>query len=276
MSNRFKTVFLIILLAFVLVLGIFLCTYFNDIRTDTTSNPHLLSENDAIKIATKELEKLGYNNQVIVTAKLDKTEDQSIWYFWTTNNEFLIEINAVSGKLQAFTNLSFDDTKISSTYDKELAQNIAKQIYSNLGYADGEYEIADLKMNVAGSSLWQVDFCKKYDDVYNPYECIRVIFVPEVNTLKSLVIFDYTTENNPVIVTEQQSIEIAKNFDEQNYHELSIKSSTATLGFTKTNSSIVRKSWIVEIEYNDNSFTNIHTYYIDATTGDILSLNSTL
>lgn len=271
MNNLFKVIFITILFIFILVLGYFLYTNFNDTLTSPSSNSDMLTEEDAKMIATKELEKLGYNNQVIQSSKLTKTEGQNIWYFWTTNNEILIQINATSGKLKSFSNISFDDTKIESTYDKELATHIAHQIYQQLDYTDGEYELADLKMNVSNSSLWQADFCKKYDDVYNPYECIRIIFVPEINKLKSLIIFDYETENNSVNITKEEAIEIAKNSSKQN----NIKEITSTLGFAKTDSLKARKAWIVEIEYHNDSFVDIHTYYIDTSTGNIISSTNT-
>lgn len=38
---------------------------------------------------------------------------------------------------------------------------------------------------------WQADYCIKYGDIYNPYQCVRITFIAESKELVMLNVFDY-------------------------------------------------------------------------------------
>lgn len=211
-----------------------------------------------------------------------------------------------TGKLKHLFDNSFDDTTIQSKLGKQEAEKVAKQLYAKLGYQENEYEIASLERNLIteDSCLWQVDFCKKYDDLYNWYQCVRITFVPEIEKIKMLTLFDYDFENNPVEISKEQAIQIATDKATQLGKEGNrVKSITVELEIKKMNSYvyaqenpiepeiveiidentsiyqaahyayrteyIVRKVWNVKIEYISD-FASCDSYFVDCTTGEII------
>ena len=153
--------------------------------------------------------------------------------------------------------------------------------------------------------MWRVDFCKKYGDVFNKYQCIRISFVPEVKKIKILTIFDEDYEDNPVAITQDEAIEIAKKkYLALGKDETKIKSITVKMDIEKMNTvlhnltsnsnntedentnktitvntneqemyrtpeTIIRKVWTVKIDYSDD-FAHIDSFYVDVTTGEII------
>ena len=232
------------------------------------------------------------------------------WYI-DTDNKLGISIESETGKLKQISDWSIDDTKIASTVTKQEAENVAKELYYKLGYKEGEYEIASLKKNKISedTNLWQVDFCKKYDDIYNYYQNIRMTFIPEVKQLTILTIFDYDYEDNPIVISQDEATKLAKakSIDLGNSED-KIKRINTTMSIEKMNAyvytneqnqkivtqnenniteqqsttdvtsyrteQIIRKVWVVEIEYY-SEFTSINKYFVDVTTGEIIGGGST-
>ena len=165
-------------------------------------------------------------------------------------------------------------------------------IYERLGYSKEEYILTALnKVEITDDSpLWQGDFCKIYDGIVNEFECIRLTVIPETNELRGVNVFDCKTENNPVIISEEEAIQIAKDFEKLNtmvYHEEmnekeqeeKIKENTTTNQNTNELydyrlEELVRKVWRVEIEYKNDVFTERDSYFVDCETGKILGGDS--
>ncbi len=225
----------------------------------------------------------------------------------TTDNKIGVTIDSQTGKLFSLSDFSIDDTKIEATMSKEEVQRVTNEIYLSLGYKEGEYKLKNLSKNniTNDTNLWQADFCKEYDGLYNDYQCVRITFIPEIKQISIYTLFDYKTENNPIEIEKEKAIEIAKaKAKELNNDESKIKQINAELKFEKINAyvyaqeelsninneantvnetkiqsidnkygykteELVRKVWRVEIEYYSN-FTKKDAYFVDCTTGEIL------
>ena len=199
-----------------------------------------------------------------------------------------INLDAYTGKLVSFSAYNLDDTKIENKLGKEEVEKVMTDIYERLGYSKEEYILTALnKVEITDDSpLWQGDFCKIYDGIVNEFECIRLTVIPETNELRGVNVFDCKTENNPVIISEEEAIQIAKDFEKLNtmvYHEEmnekeqeeKIKENTTTNQNTNELydyrlEELVRKVWRVEIEYKNDVFTERDSYFVDCETGKIL------
>ncbi len=270
-----------------------------------------LTKDEAIKIAQNITNSLGKTFGNVIRAELIKniSMNKMDWYIGTDNN-ISISINSETGKLHSISDWGIDDTKIPSTVTRKEAESIAKEIYLQLGYIESEYELAELLQNSISdnTNLWRADFTKKYGDVYNYYQNIRITFIPEVKQLTILTIFDYDYEDNPIVISKEQAIDIAKDKALQlGKVEEKIKSVKTTLSIEKMNAfiysiqkynqevserpnntntqstddviryrteDIVRKVWVVEIEYYSD-FADVDKYYVDVTTGEIIGGDST-
>ena len=203
-----------------------------------------------------------------------------------------INLDAYTGKLVSFSAYNLDDTKIENKLGKEEVEKVMTDIYERLGYSKEEYILTALnKVEITDDSpLWQGDFCKIYDGIVNEFECIRLTVIPETNELRGVNVFDCKTENNPVIISEEEAIQIAKDFEKLNtmvYHEEmnekeqeeKIKENTTTNQNTNELydyrlEELVRKVWRVEIEYKNDVFTERDSYFVDCETGEILGGDS--
>ena len=201
-------------------------------------------------------------------------------------------LDAYTGKLVSFSAYNLDDTKIENKLGKEEVEKVMTDIYERLGYSKEEYILTALnKVEITDDSpLWQGDFCKIYDGIVNEFECIRLTVIPETNELRGVNVFDCKTENNPVIISEEEAIQIAKDFEKLNtmvYHEEmnekeqeeKIKENTTTNQNTNELydyrlEELVRKVWRVEIEYKNDVFTERDSYFVDCETGKILGGDS--
>ena len=152
---------------------------------------------------------------------------------------------------------------------KENVEKTIKEMYQNLGYPD-EYTLTNLQKYAVtdDTNLWQGDFCKVYDGIANEYECIRLTIIPEIKHLWDLNIFNTKTENNPIEISKDEAIEIAKaksislGRDENN-----IKNITAELKFEKMNTFVYSQEVYEEsinsisnnVSNNNDNITNIQS-----------------
>lgn len=273
-----------------------------------------ISKEDVINIATNFAKKYNKVFGNVTKCDLNKSTDDITWMI-VTDTGFSVNIDGTTGKLIQMSDFSIDDTTIPSTVNKLEAETIAKEIYLSLGYSEGDYVLADLKKNAItdDTNLWQADFCKEYDGIYNYYQDIRITFIPETKDIVILTIFDEDFENNPLVVTKEEAIEIAKQkAKDLGKSEDKISTVTAKLDIRKMNpyvysqeqitipkpewnslnntsnnittisttdevtlydtEDIVRKVWVVEIEYEQNQylFSEKDMYFVDCTTGEII------
>lgn len=270
-----------------------------------------LTKDEAIDRAKQITGNLGKNFGNVVRAEMNKIDIYDLNWYIDTDTKISVSIDAKTGKLKQISDWGIDDTKIESTVSRDEAEKIAKQIYYELGYKDGEYELSSLKKNsiTDDTNLWGADFCKKYDGIYNIYQCVRITFIPEIKQLTIYTLFDDEFENNPIVISQPEAVEIAKNkalsmrpdseikkidskldirkmntfvySQEQSIIERdnNIISNTTTIQNTDDNqvyvtNETVRKVWVVEITYKNDLFTDKDSYFVDCTTGEIIGGDS--
>lgn len=264
---------------------------------------NVLTDEEIIKRVDEIINWVGCENTQILDKRIFKdTQNKKTKLFITLENNMSITIDAITGELIQFSDSSFNDLEIESTVSKNEAKKIANEIYKMLGYSEGEYELATLIKNGTGNNepLWKVEFCKKYDGVYNYYQCIRISFVPEIKRIKILTIFNEDYTDNEIVISENEALNIAKEYNLKfNKDETKLKRTSVNLEIQKMNTNIyalenqtennnsageiylyrtqdtvIRKVWTVEFDYSDE-FSNIIRYYVDVTTGEIIGGNST-
>lgn len=252
-----------------------------------------ISQEEAIEKAREIIKKLGYYEFNVEKVELIKyPDDYEMEWMIIGKEQISINLDAYTGKLVSFSAYNLDDTKIENKLGKEEVEKVMTDIYERLGYSKEEYILTALnKVEITDDSpLWQGDFCKIYDGIVNEFECIRLTVIPETNELRGVNVFDCKTENNPVIISEEEAIQIAKDFEKLNtmvYHEEmnekeqeeKIKENTTTNQNTNELydyrlEELVRKVWRVEIEYKNDVFTERDSYFVDCETGKILGGDS--
>ena len=264
-----------------------------------------------VKTANEVINKLGYKNTQISNVDLKrKYNNEYSGHYILRSNNILITINAETGKLEYFGDNSINNRDIKCDELSETQVNkIAREIYNNLGLFDNEnkYEIVntkkvDMAFGEHINSLWEVSFCKMYNGNYDKSNISTICFsICDNNIVISSITFidNNNFENNPIIITKEEAIEIATN-KEKEFSNLEISDTTADLSIEKMNifiyclennitnengeiktGDITRNVWVVDVKHNKEAKpkdAEIETvkkfynkkYYIDATTGEII------
>ena len=180
-----------------------------------------ISETEAEEIAKAYLKKIGYTDESIESIGLYK-ESLSQENVWSMGSELgTIRIDANTGKLKSVS-MPVREGSIPYNYgiNREEARTVAYELlekYKPIGET-GEYELVSLKRNAGKDEeayIWYAEFYKKYGDLYNASERIRVGWIPTSNILYCLDIEQNTYENNEEKISKEEAIQIAKEKDEQ-------------------------------------------------------------
>ena len=180
-----------------------------------------MTESEAKELAEQKLAKLGFENEKVIKTKETITDPSinEINYIFITNSNY--EIN-IRGKMKDWIDIRFreyDKTCENYIMTRKEAIEIAKKLYVELGHKEGEYQLVslsanskDYKENGDGFEFF-ADFYKVYDGIANKYERVHIDFLAKNKKIYSYREENTKFENNPLEITKEQAIEIAKNED---------------------------------------------------------------
>lgn len=176
-----------------------------------------ITEEEAKEKAISKLEEFGFENEVITkTDNYKESGTENIVYRFYTNNKWLISINGQTGEFDTIILEKFDKSWENYIMSREEAIETAKEFYNQFGYKDGEYELTMLrafdkegKGNEDGYEFFAT-FCKKYDGIKNEYESIQISFYAKDKQLSMYSVQNSKFDNNPIEITKEEAIEIAK------------------------------------------------------------------
>lgn len=283
----------------------------------------LITEDEAKVKGLEILEKLGYENQTINRIELKRGYDETVdsYYMiktkWGYEEGLMVQLNAKGGDFIAFNDMDLKYRHLDSQVldDKEIAK-ISTDIYNKLGIEEGKYTLSktsaqDYSFENQTNKLLGANFYKYYDGIANKNESLSISFMWHNGKtyLNSILINnDNTYQNNPVVITEEEAINIAKN-KEQELSPHEITNVTSSLSIEKMNAfiyqlendkynvtgtmedetyykteNITRKVWKVKVEHNvdEKDYIDYNKYikegmnkyyYVDATTGEIIGGN---
>ena len=270
----------------------------------------IISESEAIEKAEEQIKRYGITlqNEEIKNTEIIKSPNyQEITYMIKTK-ELTVSINAITGNLISFwreDSYSVKELEKFTTTREEIIE-VGKAKLKEYGFSD-EYKLSNISSNYSDeeekSYFWYLWFSKEYDGVFNPKQSVSMTIIPQIDFVKSLTVEDEPFENNPIVITEEEAIKIAKEKDEQinkegyiskGYKaELAIKPVKPDVylkenGLSYGNETKVledgsvysyntyrmngkmRKVYVIEISYENRPFGQPRNYYIDATTGEVI------
>ena len=283
--------------------------YIEELKVNEEDLNNMISEEKAINIAKEEIKKYGLSlkDEDIIETLIEKSPNyDEITYLIKTNN-LQISINAVTGKFKSFW---LDDNYTTEeieklTSSKEEIIKAAKEKLKEYGISD-EYKLSYISSNLMEeekSYLWYLWFSKEYDGLFNETETVNMTIIPKVNLVTALSITNEPFENNPIEISMEEAVNIAREKDKiintENYKE---KSFTANLAIKRMNPEVylkengltngnettiledgteysyntykmngrARKVYTVEISYEDRPVNQTRTYYVDVTTGEVV------
>ena len=279
--------------------------------TDEDLN-NIISEDEAIQKAIEGMVryKENINKEEIESVEILKQPNyDEISYIVKMNDKSQIEINAVTGELVSFyMNSGYTAKEMEKfTGKKEEIIEEAKKKLNEYGYGE-EYKISGVSNNNSDDEnkayLWYVWFSKEYDGLFNPTEIVSITIIPKINKVMAFYVKDEPFDNNPIVIGEEEAINIAKEKDKiintENYTVMDIKSKLSIErmnadvylkenGYENNGNEVkedengnrysynkfkmngkARKVYVIEISYEDRRFGRTRKYYVDTTTGEVI------
>ena len=277
-----------------------------------------ITEEKAKEIAINKLKEIGFNSNIVKTNHYKEIDSDKIMYRFDTEDNYEISIDGKTGDFYDIWNQNKDFQDVNISITEEEAKEIANKYYKLFGFKEGEYEITKIwSNNNEGSgkgSGFKIDiqYNKKYGEIYNPYECISVAIESKNKDFDYFRVDNIPFDNNETIITEQEAVEIALNEDKKIETNSIIKTEVKkkivkmnTDAYERINNKEeyykpmqtpnypieernyyniedkVRYAWVVLITYDDNYGEDIarrytegkYAYYVDCTTGEIIGGN---
>lgn len=214
-----------------------------------------ISEEEAEKIGNSYLQKIGLTSETIQSLGLTKEyfSQENVWNMGS--QKATLRIDGKTGKIKS-VNIPSWKYKIPYNYGitREEARIVAKELLEKYRPENdnGEYELISLKRNSEDDKkayIWYADFYKKYGDLINPEESIRIGWIPTINGLYSLNISNDIYENNEEKISKDEAIKIAIDKDKQIENSKNIKETVAKIRIRQMNENIyLRENFKEEYE----------------------------
>lgn len=185
---------------------------------------------DKAKIKFEEiLKKFGYENEKIISIELiDNPSDDSLFYRATTENKFLLDIDAKDTRnFKIFTDIAYKDIDNYRGTQEEV-EKVIEEICKKYGYDLSKYSHKEVSFNISQSAfennlqkhisienspkdanIWQIIYNTEYNGVVNKFEEISVGIVPGINQLEHFSYTDKAPENIDIVVDKEKAKEIA-------------------------------------------------------------------
>ena len=263
-----------------------------------------ISEEEANELGNKYLKQVGLEDEEIINQNLSKEflSDKNEWGM--SSKIATMTIDAKTGDLKIIQVPTWN-YKIPYNYgiNKEEAKEVAYQLFDKIkeDNIEGDYELVTLRRNMEtdeASYIWYAEFQRKYGDLINPNESVFIGWVPTINGIYQIKIQRDKFENNEIVKTKEEAIEIAKEKDRKVAPERTIKNIDVDMRIEKMNAEVylrenkkedyengkilkedgvykteerVRRVWLVNIEYEkQEDKMDSFTYFVDTTTGEII------
>lgn len=190
-------------------------------QKESIEEKQYITEEQAKEIAKNKLKELGFlNEEITETIDVPSQEKMLDLYCFKTNNKWIISINAITSEFESLSFGDYNNEWEKYTITRKEAIEVAKDFYNKFGYKEGEYKLVSLRANDKkgegnGNSGYEfyAQFSKVYDGLANRYETIEIDFLAKDKQLYNYSVLNNKFENNPLEITKEQAIEIAKNED---------------------------------------------------------------
>ncbi len=274
-----------------------------------------MSEEKAKEIAINKLNEIQFNSNIVGTNHYKEYDSNKIWYRFDTEDNYEISIDGQTGEFYDIWNYNKDIQDLNKYITVEEAIETANKYYKLFGFKEDEYEISKIHSNNKSGNdtdpglKVDIEYCKKYGNLENYYERISIAVESKNKDIDYFRVVNIPFDNNEVVKTEQEAIELALNEDKK-IETNKVESTQAKLMVVKMNADAynrinnkekyyeamqtpnypneerdyykvddkVRKAWVVVITYEDNYGEDTrkrytegkYSYFVDATTGEII------
>lgn len=145
------------------------------------------------------------NNKADYCIELLQDDLKDIFYWEIKYDKYTGKINANTGDIISIS--CKQNTYPISKLTEEDVKHIAIEVYKNLNM-NPNYKLYDL--SPFDDSTWLVSFANYYNDIPNPYQCLKIAFNPTSKKIENLTVHYYDFENNEIVINKEKALELAK------------------------------------------------------------------
>ena len=199
------------------------------------------------------------------SVKYDELQDKTLYEIG--NVKYFIDMDT-NNNLVGIYSKSLSTAQETSTLNNDQAKEYILNKYNELNLPK-EYELNYVEKY--DDLIWQANFEKNYDGIYNKYESVKVFFIPDTDEIVALTVFNEPAKSSEISVSEEEATLTAAekldlSTDEIVSAELTMEKSNTFYDESNSNSSI-HSTWVITA--SDNSI-----IYIDAETNEVIGGDS--
>lgn len=258
MKKKIKFLILTTVLLASITATIVYATASSSIETETVKTVSTASISKSSEI----FEKLDTNSDnVISKVVFNKLKNENLYEF--ENTKYFVNMNT-KNELVGIYSKNITTTQPTSNANTSTAKEYVLNKYTKLNLPS-EYELTYLEK--FDDLIWQANFEKNYNGIYNKYESVKMFFIPDSDEIVALTVFNESAKSSNVNISKEEAeLTATQNLgiDSSNIKSTTLSMEKANKFYDNTNSdTTVHPTWV--IQSSDDTIV-----YVDAENNNII------
>lgn len=232
-------IILAILLASITATIVYASVSSSEVETIKTVSTASMSKSSEI------FEKLDTNsNNVNSKVVYDELTKENLYEF--ENTKYFVNMNT-KNELVGIYSKNVTATQTTSNVNNQTAKEYVLNKYIELNLPT-EYELTYLEK--FDDLIWQANFEKNYNGIYNKYESVKMFFIPDSDEIVALTVFNEGASSSTVTVSKEDAeMTAAQNLgiDSSNIKSATLSMEKANKFYDNSNSdTTVHSTWVIQ------------------------------
>lgn len=232
-------IILAVLLASITATIVYASVSSSEVETIKTVSTASMSKSSEI------FEKLDTNsNNVNSKVVYDELTKENLYEF--ENTKYFVNMNT-KNELVGIYSKNVTATQTTSNVNNQTAKEYVLNKYTELNLPT-EYELTYLEK--FDDLIWQANFEKNYNGIYNKYESVKMFFIPDSDEIVALTVFNEGASSSTVTVSKEDAeMTAAQNLgiDSSNIKSATLSMEKANKFYDNSNSdTAVHSTWVIQ------------------------------
>ena len=232
-------IILAVLLASITATIVYASVSSSEVETIKTVSTASMSKSSEI------FEKLDTNsNNVNSKVVYDELTKENLYEF--ENTKYFVNMNT-KNELVGIYSKNVTATQTTSNVNNQTAKEYVLNKYTELNLPT-EYELTYLEK--FDDLIWQANFEKNYNGIYNKYESVKMFFIPDSDEIVALTVFNEGASSSTVTVSKEDAeMTAAQNLgiDSSNIKSATLSMEKANKFYDNSNSdTTVHSTWVIQ------------------------------
>ena len=216
----------------------------------------------SISKSSEIFEKLDTNSDNVISKVIyDNLKNENLYEF--ENTKYFVNMNT-KNELVGIYSKNITTTQTTSNANTSSAKEYVLNKYTELNLPS-EYELTYLEK--FDDLIWQANFEKNYNGLYNKYESVKMFFIPDSDEIIALTVFNESASSSAVTVSKEDAeLTATQNLgiDSSNIKSTTLSMEKANKFYDNSNSdTTIHPTWV--IQSSDDTIV-----YVDAENNNVI------